>query len=637
GNPVTSNPLDILDVWAQAYGNDFSHLPDIESKAAAVRGILANKKVLVVLDNVDDAGQVRTLLPSGESCRVILTTRNLEVAAALNAQHVRMQEFSTQSSEKLMVRILGENRLYGPPDQLRDAQKIIQQLHRLPLAIEIAAQRLRSRPSMPLAAMATRLEHTQQRLGLKISDQAVRGSFEVSWGGLLPLSQEVFTAMGIFEGRSFLAEALSAITNVGLFDLEDELYSLAVLSLVNAAGEGRYQQHPLLADFAAEKEPNFDSRRDGFVRYYLAFAQDNREQFERLEPEWANLSAAIERAAEAKTWDVVFDFADALGTSWLRYGRYADADQAYALAEKGAKEIGSDSQRAHALLRWAEIDIERSYYQAAKNKLKTAKSLFEQFENIDGVAQSDYFHGLIAFEQNEYLDAEAFLLNSQKAQVELGNVVEEARATNLLAYIYFETDDSTQKAETYANKALALLDSETKSETNVSILKILAWINIRNSKIEQAELLAQQALDLSRLLNKPAEIGDALRILVTINRKMGNLNLAEEQAEASLAQFQKIGNRRFEAMILYRLAQIYFDTDRVNNSLEALQASTNIYTEVEEYVGYGYALSFLGKIEFQAGNLNRASTLWFEAQKIADDLSHPALKNHIEKYLILLA
>ena len=51
GNPVTSNPIDILDVWAQAYGYDFSHLSDIESKATAVRGVLADKKTLIVIDS----------------------------------------------------------------------------------------------------------------------------------------------------------------------------------------------------------------------------------------------------------------------------------------------------------------------------------------------------------------------------------------------------------------------------------------------------------------------------------------------------------------------------------------------------------------------------------------------------------
>ncbi len=633
GNPALSNPLDILDVWAQAYGNDFTHLPDIESKATAVRGVLADKNVLIVLDNVDDVASVRPLLPSGDGCQVLLTTRNMEVASALNARHVRMREFSAKSSAKLMIRILGETRLDGPPEQMSDATRISEQLHHLPLAIEIAAQRLRSRPNMPLAALAMRLENTQQRLGLKISDQAVRSSFEVSWEGLPELTQEVFGAIGIFEGRSFAVEALAAVTELDIFDVEDELYSLVALSLVKQDENQRYQQHPLLADFAAEKLTDLSAKQGRFINYYLTFAETNKEMFEALEPEWSNINSAIARAGDAAEWESVLAFTDALKSSWLRYGRYADADRAYSRAETAAKRVGLDSRSAHNYLRWAEIDIEKSSYITASERLKFSESLFMRLEEDDGIAKTFYFQAFVALDQNKFAEAEELILHSWKILKELGDPYEEAKAATLLAYIYFETQDLTRKTIEFAEQALELLESSSQNETAISAFKILAYAHIRDGSLDQAEDFAKQALSLSHQLRKKAEIADALRLLLTINIRRGNYEYAEKQAEECLAQIQRLGNKRYEAMILFRLAQIYFRTDRLLEAKETSQKSMTAYTLVKDRIGFGFVCSLIGEINLKEGERLKAVEQWEKVKQLADELNHQRLKKHVQLLL----
>jgi hypothetical protein len=375
GNVHTSEAMSILALWARAHEHDYSGITDLASRATAVRTLLEDKQTLIVLDNVEAVSVVRPLLPSGSRCAVLLTTRNLDSAAALNAEIIPLGELSPQGSQALLIQILGEERVLGQPEEAAAAVEIGERLHHLPLAVEITAQRLKSRPRMTLTAMAARLQESQQRLGLAISDQAVRASFQVSWEALGTPLQEVFAAIAVFAGRPFTPQALAAIADKDLFDAEDDLYTLVALSLVNEAEQERYKQHPLLADFALEKLENVEVVNGRYTHYYLTFAQQKQEQFEALEPEWENINAAIELAHKAEAWQMVLDFTDALAGSWMRYGRFYEANRAYELAKTAAETLQSEEHLAQTLLRWSEIGIEQSDYNRAWEQLQTSLQL----------------------------------------------------------------------------------------------------------------------------------------------------------------------------------------------------------------------------------------------------------------------
>ncbi|HMN30083.1 MAG TPA: BTAD domain-containing putative transcriptional regulator, partial [Caldilineaceae bacterium] len=94
---AASDPLDVLSSWARALGYDFSALADVESRAAALRGVLAEKRILLVLDDVRSVARTRPLLVSGSQGATLLTTRDLDVATALNAQPYRLDELTPSS------------------------------------------------------------------------------------------------------------------------------------------------------------------------------------------------------------------------------------------------------------------------------------------------------------------------------------------------------------------------------------------------------------------------------------------------------------------------------------------------------------------------------------------------------------
>ena len=110
---AATEPLDILGSWAQALGYDFSSLSDVENRAAALRGVIAEKQLLFILDDVRSVARVRPLLVGGPASATLLTTRDLEVAIALNAQPYSLVEMTQEDGEQLLVRVL-ESRRHTP-------------------------------------------------------------------------------------------------------------------------------------------------------------------------------------------------------------------------------------------------------------------------------------------------------------------------------------------------------------------------------------------------------------------------------------------------------------------------------------------------------------------------------------------
>ena len=632
-NTHTSDPSNILELWGRAYDHDFSGLTDLASRETAVRSLLADKQALLILDNVDDAAEARPLLLHGARGAVLFTTRNLDIAAALNAHAYSVPELSAASSRALLVEILGEARVLKEPEEAAAAEQIGDLLHHLPLAVEIAAQRLKSRTRMTLAAMAQRLQNEQQRLGLAISDSAVRASFEVSWDGLDDELQTFFAQIGIFEGRPFTAEAIAAVADWNLYLAEDDLYTLTTLSLVQEVGETRYKQHPLLADFATEKLGDDDVASERMARYYLTYAQENQENFAALDPEWENLLAAVQVAHRERIWRLVLDLTAALGASWFRYGRYHDANTAYALAETAAQKLDSDEDLAHTLLNWAEVAIEQSNYDAAWERLETASKFFYQQEDGAGIARTEFHQSIILFEQSEYTSAKELLLKNIELYKQLGDSKAEATSMTQLAGVYFETESDMTLAK---KTALQAMEMHQKLSDNPGLIKVLKWlsnIEVREGNLDAAEQYAQRSLEISQNLHDSAEIALSSFQLIVVQSMREEFEEADKLAASCLKIFRQLGNKRYEAMVLHEISLNHVLCGEPEKAMTLTQQTLQIYRQIQDRLGYGYAMRHLGEIYKRLDQPEKSREAWLEAYQIAKHLDNANLLQQMQKRL----
>ncbi|MEZ4706577.1 MAG: BTAD domain-containing putative transcriptional regulator [Caldilineaceae bacterium] len=618
-NALTSTPLDTLSAWGRAYGYDFGGLADLESRAAAVRSMLADKKALLVVDNVTNAAQVRPLLPGNDGCAVLLTTRDLDVAHAVNAHTAPLGDLPPESALQLLVRVLGEARVAAEEEAARE---ICAQLHHLPLAVEIVAQRLKSRARLSLTAMAARLRDEQQRLGLEISDQAVRASFRVSWQALDAELQRVYALLAVFEGRAFAVDAAAYLTDLDAFDAEDALYVLVALSLLREEEGGYFRQHPLLADFAQEQLVQTAEAYVRMVNYYGDFAQRNRANYGALEPEWGNIRGAIEAAHHYKADALLIALTASLAGAWMACARYTDARRAYKLTQPALVRTAEQGQQAHFLLRWAEACVEQSAYDEAKQLLRSSYDLYQKAEDAQGVADVEYHLAAIANIQSAFDEADQLIERCLATRLAAKDPAAIAAALYLRASNAYDRDDFDVALE----NAQQSLDMQSTLEDQRHLsrpLQLLALIYARRDDFARALKDAHAALEVSRTQMQKHEIAASLYTLALVYRYQRDFVSAEKYAKQAFAQFHHFGQLLPQGQLLYQLSIIHKENEAYADAIPLAQDSIALFAQIGDKLGMAYALVHLGDLHFLLGDNQQGPANWRKAQVLGREIESP--------------
>jgi len=614
-----TEPLDILGGWAQAYGYDFSGLSDVENRAAALRGVLADKQALIVVDDVRSLSRARPLLVGGSQCVTLFTTRDLDVATALGAYPYPLDEMTPEDGEQLLARILGEERVAAEREA---AQEICTLLQNLPLAVEITAQRLLSRPRRRLADMAQRLHNVQDRLDLAISDRAVRTSFMVSWESLDSALQRTFALLGVFEGRSFAAPALAYLAELDVYSTEDRLFALTALSLLTEEEEDRYRQHPLLADFAREQLDDDQSVFRRMAAYYLTFAQENQTDYTALQPEWENMMAGMQTAHTLQEWQLVLDYADALTEPWFTRAHYSEARTVYPFVQEAAQKVHDQKALATCLLRWGQACSEQDDHDEAETLIRQSIGLFRQLGDMAGLSLALYHLGRSAVEGGHFAYAEEQLTESQALYERLEDITGLAAVFHQRAFILYRCGEF-EKARLLCEQARTMQEQTDDQTGLLRTLRLLADIALEQEEFEVANAYCQRALALCEALQHRGELGAIYYNSAVVARLQGDFVLAHSYAEKGLHLLQLAGHRQFEALTLYELSRIHAKTQNRELALETGLNSLNLLRSINDNFNIVYALRHLGDFHQEVGDADQARSYWQEAYNIATIQSHP--------------
>ncbi|MEJ3747662.1 AfsR/SARP family transcriptional regulator [Actinomycetes bacterium KLBMP 9797] len=135
---------DLLD----AFGVPARRMPaSLAAQGALYRSLVADKRILLVLDDASSAEQIRPLLPGGAGCVAVVTSRNdlTELVAAHGAQPLALPPLTTGEARELLVRRLGPARVAADPGEM---DEIIARCAGLPAALAVAAARVMIKASL---------------------------------------------------------------------------------------------------------------------------------------------------------------------------------------------------------------------------------------------------------------------------------------------------------------------------------------------------------------------------------------------------------------------------------------------------------------------------------------------------------
>ncbi|MFH9689233.1 AfsR/SARP family transcriptional regulator [Streptomyces sp. NPDC017413] len=418
------SPATVLGRFLRALGVPATAVPDDpEERTDLYRGMLAERRVLVVLDDAFDEEQLAPLLPTSGTCGVIATGR-VRLAGLGGAHRVELREMS-EADSLAMLRGTGGRLASAAPAELSD---LVRLCARLPLALRIAGALLVSRPHWRPADLVARLADEQHRLdALRYRDLEVRASFGLSYEGIRPGARRLFRLLGLLEAPDFPLWAAAAALDTGLRaaqELLDELVDVHLLDVTGTPnGQARYGFHDLIRAYArerAEAEEPVEARDGAVVRVLgalLAFTdiadRDHMGQnmFQRdavrwqpavveaglppsvppmrlLEAERVPLVAGVRQAAELGRDELCWELAVG-GHALFETERYFDDwQECYETAMGLARAAGNLRGRARLLISMAGLLYTRRRYGPAEESNTEAMELFERIGDQRGYLEA---------------------------------------------------------------------------------------------------------------------------------------------------------------------------------------------------------------------------------------------------------
>ncbi|MDT0456728.1 BTAD domain-containing putative transcriptional regulator [Streptomyces sp. DSM 41527] len=253
--PVDSSA--VLTHFLRALGVPKSAVPDgLEQKAALYRSLLADRGVLVVLDNARDSAQVRPLLPGAPGCAVLVTSR-VRTLALPGARCVDVEVLDEAEALGLFGAIVGAKRVAAEPEAARE---LVATCGGLPLAVRIVAARLVSRPGRSMADLVARLSDERRRLDeLRVGDLGVEATFRDGYEALGPDLAHAFRAFALCSMPTFCRGAAAALLDTTDDEAEAAVEMLVDAGLVELHGDDRYRYHELVGLFARRLGEAHDS------------------------------------------------------------------------------------------------------------------------------------------------------------------------------------------------------------------------------------------------------------------------------------------------------------------------------------------------------------------------------------------
>ncbi|MFE3502679.1 BTAD domain-containing putative transcriptional regulator [Kitasatospora sp. NPDC059160] len=247
-------PEEALAELLRALGADESAVPSTpEEAAAACRRLLAGRRVLIVLENARDAGQVRPLLPVEPGCAVVVTSRHrlTELVVEADARALPLASLPAGDAFDVLAEVTGRPRLAAEPEA---ARRVVELCEGLPLALRIAGSRLATRPHWRVATLAGELADERSRLAALATQGAlsVAAALELTVRSLPGPAAGLFRLLGIHPGQQVDTRAAAALAGTGLRAAAAALELLHRAHLVAETVPGRFERHDLVRLYARQ-------------------------------------------------------------------------------------------------------------------------------------------------------------------------------------------------------------------------------------------------------------------------------------------------------------------------------------------------------------------------------------------------
>ncbi|MFD7991522.1 AfsR/SARP family transcriptional regulator [Streptomyces mexicanus] len=566
-----------------------------EDLVALYRSVLAERQVLLVLDNVRSFAQIQPLLPGSGGCAVLVTSREQleELVTWPQDARVHLGVLPSTDAVELFGRIVGEERIASAR---ADTRHLAELCDRLPLALRIAAARLASKPHWTVRHLVTRLGDERRRLDeLSQGAAQVRASFELSYRYLSEEAARLYRRLGLLDVPDFAAWVGGALLDLDVLDAErimEDLVDAQFLEVVgvDATGRLRYRLQNLMRLYARERaqqeesEPEQRAARERAFRTWLALAEEAHRR------EYGGHFSIVHGPAPRRHLDPIH--ADELLSSPLEWLEAERLSLVAAVTQSAALDMGE--------LAW---DLTVS-----------AAVLFETRHYLDDW-QECAEAALAAARRGGDLRGQAAMLH------QLGGVAQSYR----------------QLAEAHArySEAMELFDRAGEPHGLALTLRNLAILGLYSGELDLAMSRLERAGEVFRAVGDVSSEAHALDNMAQIELERGNTELAMKFGVEAVRIMETIdrGSKRGVAQTIHRLGRVHLARAEFGSAQVAFEQVRDLVEAKSDLVGLAHALLGLGEARLGAGDVDGAEATLARALEVAERIDSPLVDGQIHLVL----
>ena len=226
-------------------------VPDtLAEKERRYRSLLADRTMLLLLDDARDAEQVMPLLPPSGLAVITSRTRLGELVAAVGARSLPLDVLPDAEAHALLTGMLGAQRVAGEPEAVAE---LIRLCGALPLALRIAAVNAVAEGVVEVVAALGGDDRLAEFAVDGGESSAVRAAFALSYRALRPDAARLFRVLGLLPGGAITPHAAAALADLPVPEASRALRALVAAHLLDRSAPNRYRMHELVRLFAAER------------------------------------------------------------------------------------------------------------------------------------------------------------------------------------------------------------------------------------------------------------------------------------------------------------------------------------------------------------------------------------------------
>ena len=653
-----------------------------------LKDYLRDKKMLLLMDNFEQlleaAPLVWELLSSAPGLKVLATSRSsLELsvereypvppmslpnmadlpAVETLAQYEAVAMFvSSATAAKPDFRITPEN--------AQAVAEICSLLEGIPLAIELAAARIKV---LPPQALLTRLgSWTSPNSGrlklltggardLPLRQQTMRDTIAWSYGLLDQPDQALFRRLSVFV-RGCTLDAAEAICNgeagdwgLGVgngpsssgsptsnpqsltpldIDVLDGVASLVNKSLLrqmpNSGSDARFAMLEIIREYGLEQlalSGEEAAVQGVHAHFFLNMAETGERELlgprqtvwlVRLDEESDNLRAVLEWANAHGEADIGLRLVGALWRYWYMRSNLSEGRKWSLGLLAMPQAAGRTEARAKALNGAANLIYNQGDYDAARQLHEESLSIAREIGDERAISGSLNNLGLIARSQGDYAKARTLFEEARDYNRRTGNKSWEAINLNNLGTV-LQQQGEYPKAYSLEEESLALFTQQRDKSGIAMALGDMGRILSDQGRYEEARSLYERSMVLQRELDDKRNIAALLEAIGVVSSKQGNYTEAEQLFQQSLALFRDMGDKRGIGTSLHYMGNVFLHRADYDNARACYQESLDVRNLLGDKWGIAYSLNNLGLVAMRTGDfelaqryLDESVALWRE-------------------------